>query len=202
VRVDPRERAQSGAGAVGDLYRLSDLSETGCPLPGQGRDPVDDKERRPESYSVLRDAVRKQRYSQLALSTHTWWSWSLRATMALMTQQSSQPVTIPVVWPDVDEKPVFAANAFVVGFGQPGEMGADWLVLTLGHVAPPVVLGTQEQQNEAMQAIGSVKVNTLARVALSRSRARQLAKLLADNVDSDALWTVPMAPPTVPEEEQ
>lgn len=55
-----------------------------------------------------------------------------------------------------------------------GPEGPEDIIVTLGHVAPPVVLGTSEEQQALMMAIGAISVRPLCRVSLSRARLGEL----------------------------
>lgn len=92
-----------------------------------------------------------------------------------------QRVEIAVVWPDVEELPVYRANQFIAQVGT-GPDGPEDLFLTIGLATPPVILGTEEEQRVAVAAIGAVSVKGLARISMSRARAAELAMLLENVV--------------------
>ena len=87
-------------------------------------------------------------------------------------------VPISIIWPEVEEEPVYRANQFLGQLG-PGPNGApEEFVLTLGYVAPPVLLGSPEEQSASFGALGAISVKTLARVSMSRGRLAELANVL------------------------
>lgn len=83
---------------------------------------------------------------------------------------------IPLTWVGPDEVPVVMANHFISQFHDDG------FVLTFGQVAPPIILGSEEQQREQLEALAFVPVRPLARFALTEQRVRELIKLLTDNL--------------------
>jgi hypothetical protein len=87
-------------------------------------------------------------------------------------------VQISIIWPEVEEEPVFRANQFL-GQISPGPTGApEDFILTIGHVAPPVMLGTLDEQRATMSALGAVSVRTLSRVSMSRGNLEALIRIL------------------------
>jgi hypothetical protein len=92
-----------------------------------------------------------------------------------------QPVQISVVWPGVEDAPVMRSNAMLSQIGT-GPSGPEEFVLTLGYIAPPVLLGTPEEQQASLAALGAVAAKTLCRISLSRARAQELVELLAGQI--------------------
>jgi hypothetical protein len=89
-------------------------------------------------------------------------------------------VQLRVAWGGVDELPVLAANQFLVQVAaqtappdDPGE-----IVLTVGHLAPPLLLGNQDEVQKAAAELGIVHVRPLARFSVPRSQAAALVKAL------------------------
>jgi hypothetical protein len=100
--------------------------------------------------------------------------------------QGEQPqpldlIQVPVIWEGADDLPVLAANQFVVQIDSP-DGAAENLILTVGHIAPPVLLGSAEEQRAAAADIKAVSVRPLARFSLSRSRATALIRVLNEVV--------------------
>ncbi len=56
-------------------------------------------------------------------------------------------------------------------------VAAEEFILLLGHVAPPIVLGTDEQKREQVKGISFVPVRPIARVGLTRQRVEELLHL-------------------------
>lgn len=76
---------------------------------------------------------------------------------------SETPVAIPKKWIGVDDISVMAANECVVSISS----ADDGFILTFGHVAPPVFVGTDEEQREQAVALEFVPVRTLGRFYMS-----------------------------------
>lgn len=93
-------------------------------------------------------------------------------------------IQLPLIWPDVNDVSVLMSNVHLLQISEP-----DCAILTLGQAAPPVVLGTTEEQQTMARAIGGVSVRAICRVSMTRMRVAELAaglsQLLA-NMDSAA----------------
>ena len=89
-------------------------------------------------------------------------------------------VRAKIVWEGVDRVPVLAANQFLLQSVSEGEDPLAGVVLTVGYLAPPVLLGTPEEQREAASALDHVNVNPVARFSLSATKAAELAKVIQD----------------------
>ncbi|WP_395659142.1 hypothetical protein [Nocardioides sp.] len=84
---------------------------------------------------------------------------------------------VGVIWPDVEDVPVLAANQFVTQLDA-GSAGVEQIVLILGNVTPPLVLGPPEEVQAMLAAVGAVSVKALGRYALTRGRLEELIELL------------------------
>ena len=91
-------------------------------------------------------------------------------------------VTVSLVWPSVEDLPVYASNQVIVQLNLGPDGRPDSIVLTLGFVAPPVVLGTPAEQQLAMQALGGVAVRPLSRTSMPISRAKELVDVLSRQI--------------------
>jgi hypothetical protein len=90
-----------------------------------------------------------------------------------------KPQKFTSIWPEIGDLPVLAANQFLVQGGISGNSGVpDDMVLTVGHTAPPVLLGTPEEQQAQLAALGAVTTRPLVRVSISRNRLGELIGLL------------------------
>ena len=58
------------------------------------------------------------------------------------------------------------------------------ILMAVGHAAPPVVLGSAEEQQSAMADLDMVPVKPLARFSLSRSRVAALIRVLDEVAQS------------------
>jgi hypothetical protein len=85
---------------------------------------------------------------------------------------------VPIVWVDVDQTPIQFANQFI------SQYQAHEFVLTIGQLAPPMIIGTPEQQTEQVENLAFVTVRPLARFGLPVNRLRELIRVLSENLES------------------
>ena len=87
-------------------------------------------------------------------------------------------------WVGVDDVPLLVANQFAVqlGAGSP-EVAPEDLFLVVGQVAPPLLVGTEEEQRAQFAEVTAVPIRTLARLSLTRQRAVELAAALSQLVE-------------------
>jgi hypothetical protein len=88
-------------------------------------------------------------------------------------------VRAKIIWEGVDRLPVMAANQFLVQLSasEPQNMVSD-VVLTVGYLAPPLLLGTEEEQREAAAQLDHVSVQPVARFSIPLGKAAELAQVL------------------------
>ena len=92
-----------------------------------------------------------------------------------MTQET---FAVPKSWIGVDQVAVFAANEFVISHVPvSGEF-----IVTVGHIAPPVLLGTDEEQRAQAEQFVFVPVRTIGRFSLARLHVEQLIGALQANL--------------------
>jgi len=99
-----------------------------------------------------------------------------------MAEPDTGDVNVSLVWAGVDELPVHASNQALVQLNPGADGRPESIVLTLGFVAPPVVLGTPAEQHLAMKALGGIAVRPLVRTAMSISRAKELVEVLGRSI--------------------
>jgi hypothetical protein len=99
--------------------------------------------------------------------------------------ERSNPATVPLraVWGDISTLPVLAANQFLLQAGQLGEGGVEALVLSVGHVAPPAVSGSAEEQRAALEAIADLPIRALGRYSVTPQQVRELAGIFKQAVE-------------------
>lgn len=90
-----------------------------------------------------------------------------------MTIGQPQPVQLPLIWIGLDDAPIELANVFQVQVSAQGE-----LLLNVGQAAPPALVGTPEERAAQLQKLGFVQSRTLARLALTPHRVRELINVL------------------------
>ena len=81
-------------------------------------------------------------------------------------------VDIPIVWVGVEDAEILFANQFLVQFYQ------QEILLTIGQLTPPVVLGTPAQQVQQAEQLSYIPVNTVGRFGLTRERLQELIGVL------------------------
>jgi len=106
-----------------------------------------------------------------------------------VTESENSSVQVSVIWPGVDDLPVLRSNIALVQVGSSLGGGPEDIILVLGHVAPPVLLGTPEEQQASMRTISAVTARSLVRVSMSRDRVAALVQALQGTIDQidDAL---------------
>jgi len=87
-------------------------------------------------------------------------------------------IALPFFFIGTEDVPIQLSNLQVVQHVQ------EEFIITLAQFAPPLVLGTPEEQREQMKAKPYLPVKTLARVAMSPDRVLRLIKTLQENYDT------------------
>jgi hypothetical protein len=82
------------------------------------------------------------------------------------------PVGVPVVFVGVEDLPILHANHFVIAVHQ------EDFIMTVGQFAPPILLGSEEEQREQASQLSYVPVKVVARLALTRTRVAELVSAL------------------------
>lgn len=96
-----------------------------------------------------------------------------------MTEPTDDQISLSIVWPDVNDVPVHVANQMVTQIGVAADgQTPEAIIVTLGHVAPPFVLGSPEDQRAMLRAMGGIPSRTLGRFYFTRERAEEVAHLL------------------------
>ncbi|MCW2756340.1 MAG: hypothetical protein JWO46_86 [Nocardioidaceae bacterium] len=98
-----------------------------------------------------------------------------------MTEPQQQ---IPLIWPNVQDVSVLRANQFLGQIAAGIEGQPEEFLLSIGYAAPPVLLGTPEEQQLSMQAVGAISVKTEVRVSMSRGHLAALTQLLATALEN------------------
>lgn len=88
----------------------------------------------------------------------------------------AREVRVPVRYTGIDDLPIHFANAFLVQHSH----GQQEFIVSFGHIAPPVLLGTPEQAKEQAEQIAFVQAKMLARFGVTEQRFRELVKLMSD----------------------
>ena len=96
-----------------------------------------------------------------------------------MTEDPDDAVSVPISWIGVDESEVAAANRFVMTHNPETEE----LILIFGHVAPPILLGTEEERLRQAEELAFVPVRTLGRFSMTRPVAGALREVINEHLE-------------------
>ena len=97
----------------------------------------------------------------------------------LVTETQDSGISIAVRWVGLDEMPVLSANQFITqvsAFGQSGQ--PDDVLLTVGHVAPPAIVGSSEEQAQQARQLEFLPIRPIARISMTRHRLQELIGIL------------------------
>jgi hypothetical protein len=86
--------------------------------------------------------------------------------------EESEHVDITVGFIGAEDVPILYGNQFVVQFLQ------DEFIITIGQMAPPILLGSPEQQMEQAKKVSFVPIRVVARLAFNRTRFEELTQLM------------------------
>jgi hypothetical protein len=95
---------------------------------------------------------------------------------------TTEPSQVPVVWVGLEDSPAPMTNLFLAQVVGPGE-----IVLNLGQLIPPPLLGTPESQAEQISQFPFVQARALGRFALTPARAEELYTLLGKALEQAAI---------------
>src|SRR5215210_6976265 len=93
-----------------------------------------------------------------------------------LTEPELQGIALPVAYVGVDDVPIQFANQFVV------QIEEEEILLVVGQMSPPVLIGTPAQQAEQAKGVPFVPIQVVARYGMTVHRARQLAELLSRQI--------------------
>lgn len=88
---------------------------------------------------------------------------------------------MPVIWSKLETLPVLAANQLLAQVDSLG-LEPDMVLLTVGHVSPPVVVGSDEQQRAHYAEIKNVAVEPVVRLSISVGRLKEWSALLVQTL--------------------
>jgi hypothetical protein len=90
---------------------------------------------------------------------------------------TSRTKPLSVQWPGLDTVPIHTANQFLAQIDAVGD-NPDQLILAVGQLTPPPLLGTPAEKETQLEQITEVNVFTLARYAVTPARLAELISLL------------------------
>lgn len=101
-------------------------------------------------------------------------------TWHVSEQPTQLSVRATISWRDEDlnRLQVLAANQFAVQLSNEADDPVPSVLLTVGYVAPPLLLGTPEERQTAAAAVENVNVQPLARFSISAKKAVEFAGVL------------------------
>ncbi len=85
-------------------------------------------------------------------------------------------------WPS-EPGPVYVSNQFAGQLASGADGRPENAILTLGAVHPPLLVGTEDEQMQALEQVQEVLITPIVRVALNRRRLDELIKVLSDTRD-------------------
>ena len=85
-----------------------------------------------------------------------------------------EAVNIPITFDDAEELPIMLANAFAVQSSPDGVF-----ILTIAQAVPPIFAGDEAEQKRQLANVKSVPGKTIARIAVTPSKLRELVTSLA-----------------------
>lgn len=104
-----------------------------------------------------------------------------------------QQVAARLQWPAALPSPL-SVNQFALNLINDSQGSPDELVLTLGHAAPPIILGTDDANAEQLLTDRSLTITPVGRFSLTLARAKDLLGIMEKAVqawhDAEALRNV------------
>lgn len=93
-----------------------------------------------------------------------------------MAESGSEDIRVPIVWEGLDELPIHASNQILSQFTEDG------FIVSFGILAPPALIGSDEERREQAQRLGYLPIRPIARVSLSEQRLQQFIEVLQQNL--------------------
>lgn len=95
----------------------------------------------------------------------------------MAAEPEGEVIQIRILWRGLDTQPLHYANQFIVQHDPSG------IYLTAGHLQPPMLLGSPEEQQRQARELGNVFADTVGRMFISRRQAGQLLVALQDQIE-------------------
>lgn len=87
-------------------------------------------------------------------------------------------IQVRVAWIGVDETPIQFVNQVLAQFSE------NEFIVTLGQIAPPVMLGDEQERREQAESLEYIPVTPVARLALTPAGMRDLVQVLSSNLET------------------
>jgi hypothetical protein len=92
---------------------------------------------------------------------------------------SQVQVQVPVDWSGLAEAPVHHVNQSLAQIGGPAQDGTpDGIYLALGSAEPPLVFGSDEERQRALEKLEALRISVHGRFHISRGQLKDLIEVL------------------------
>jgi flagellar motor switch/type III secretory pathway protein FliN len=85
-------------------------------------------------------------------------------------------LAIPVLFIGVEDVPILFVNQFVISFQQ------EEFILSAGQLAPPILIGSEEEKREQAKQLSYVPIKVVARLGMTAARLSELVSLLQNQL--------------------
>ena len=88
-------------------------------------------------------------------------------------------IQLPQDWSAIADVPVQHVNQALAQIGLPSGDGApDGIYISLGSSEPPLILGSEDERKQALEALGTIKITVHGRFHISRGQLDDLIRVL------------------------
>jgi len=87
-------------------------------------------------------------------------------------------IQLPIAYLGVEETPIVFANQFAIQHFQ------NEFIITIGQIAPPILVGSPEERREQAKNVGYIPVTIVGRFSLTKERIRELIGALQENLSN------------------
>ena len=94
-----------------------------------------------------------------------------------MADETPEGIALPLVWMDVEDADTRAVNQLIVQHHE------DEFILTFGHVTPPMLTGTPEENAAQAKNIPYVGVKVVAQLATTPAKVEAFVKAMQTVLD-------------------
>ena len=94
-----------------------------------------------------------------------------------MADETPEGIALPLVWIDLEDADTRAVNQLIV------QHHKDEFILTFGHVTPPMLIGTPEENVAQAKMIPYVAVKVVAQMATTPAKVEAFVKAMQTVLD-------------------
>jgi len=94
-----------------------------------------------------------------------------------MDLEHEEVVQLRLLWKGIEDAPLLYVNQFVLQHEQ------DELILTVGQLQPPILLGQPAEVIEQAKSLTYVPVNVVTRLAFTRQRLGELSRVINEQLE-------------------